>query len=516
MKFRSYHIFAPAKAREESPHGCATMSDAMDVDVDEVVREIDVYLSPALSQQTYLIQYPGQPESDGSSNTSGSVVNPLCVPVSARIKPRHGLVSAEHAVAAPSAPSYYGLPSQPLLRTFESQTIPVTTHLCLGKLIPDPNLAGDSRDALHLIPLSHITQMRPSFGQLGDDGVNDTPDQSGADQQQQQPIGFTRKESDRAAAARKNSYAYKKASQEAEAWIDLTVATTASTASSHATLEAEVFGLETPQAGGDTNHYSVCEKIACPTPQEVIWAEAPHQNETAPDDPAVQYIQTLNYIATGAHGSVAGEGSASQSKTLVANLTTLLQQTGGPVPFSILQGQLVGSHGVGRVPDEALLNALNVCAVLVRGNWCLHSKFLNISPSSISGPGRKLVVPEAPVKLAELQRLRTFLLLLLQDESSIDRVRLLRVYSDEADSDNPAADSLYFTTTPQRILAMLKLVARKNARSDGTDRPRSGWVLKIDDDNGFLQRYLDIVALHESYWDRQRGRFARELEIYRR
>jgi DNA-directed RNA polymerase III subunit RPC5 len=491
------------------------MSDAMEVDDDEVVREIDVYLSPALSQKTYLIQYPGQPESDGSSDASLCAVNPLCVPVSARIKPRHGLLSAEHAVVAPSASSYYGLPSQPLLRTFESQTIPVTTHLCLGKLIPDPNLDYDSRDALHLIPLSHITQMRPSFGQMGDDGVNDTPDQSGADQQHQQPIGFTRKESDRAAAARKNSYAYKKASQEAEAWIYLTVAPTAASASRHATLEADVFGLETPLAES-TNHHSVCEKIACPTPQQVIWAEVPHQKETAPDDPAAQYIQTLNYIGTGAHGSVAGEGSASQSKTLVANLTTLLQQTGGPVPFSILQCQLVGSHGVGRVPDEALLNVLNVCAVLVRGNWCLHSKFLNISPSSSSGPGRKMAVPEAPVNLAEQQRMRTFLLLLLQDEGSIDRVRLLRVYSDGADSDNPAAEAPYFTTTPQRILAMLKLVSKKHARNVGTNRPRSGWVLKIDDDSGFMQQYPDVVALHESYWDRQRGRFARELEIYRR
>ena len=46
-------------------------------------------------------------------------------------------------------------------RTFASHTIPITTHLTLGKVLP---VGGDDDDmALHLVPLTHITQMRPTF-----------------------------------------------------------------------------------------------------------------------------------------------------------------------------------------------------------------------------------------------------------------------------------------------------------------------------------------------------------------
>jgi len=52
---------------------------------DEVVREIVVFLSPELAQQIYLVQYPLQHDD-------------VTTPVSARIKPRHGMLQEDHAI----------------------------------------------------------------------------------------------------------------------------------------------------------------------------------------------------------------------------------------------------------------------------------------------------------------------------------------------------------------------------------------------------------------------------------
>lgn len=480
---------------------------------DELVRVIDVFLSPELSQQLYLLQYPGQHEGSGSADATAAPNNNN-TPVSARIKPRHGMIEAEHSVQAVHNRA---------TRTYQSQTIPVTTHLCLGKLVSavssssaDNYESGDTASsvsnkdntALHLVPLTHITQMRPSFQHLAEDAYNNDADEeenaeNKNDDAKNKPIGFQRKESDRAAAARKSSFAFKKASQEAEAWIDLTVVSSAVTGNKKKNF------FDDDDDDANQKRQAVLEKVVCPDQHQSILeatataAAAAHEDEVR----AFSFVQTLNYLpVTTADGGLSQQmhyynGSESDMKSIVATLTSLLQW-GGPIPFSILRSQFIIGNNIAadsnsNDTDAILLSVLNVCAVLIRGNWCLHSKFFLVATSDRS-------------QQQLLQRVRTFLLLLLQDRGVIHRSRLERVCS---------ATGGPHAVTPDRLLSLLKLVAKKQpafaaAAATITSAVYGGWNLKIADDVAFLERHPDVCSLHESYWDRQRVRFARELKVY--
>lgn len=533
------------KVEEEAEHPISTRMELDDASLaystasiagqDEVVREIDVYLSPELSQQLYLLQYPGQHESSA-----------VATPASARIKPRHGILEAEH-------PAFRNA-----TRTYQSQTIPVTTHLCLGKLMPSPpppaaaaaavtavkcesftvaaataaTTATTENDVLHLIPLTHITQMRPSFQHLiEDDDHNDEEEAAAAPTNDdggdvnKKPIAFQRKESERAAAARKSSYAFKKASQEAEAWIDLTVVPAATAANVFGnnnnpkkTSQLDYsLGPNEKDFKCQTTRNAVWQKIVCPDPLQSIWDDdatlhdannSSSNNNNRDGDSDASYVQSLNYLSSSSSSTdPAGAATVSASsgntgidaKTIVTKLIALLQ-SGGPIPYSVLRGQFVVAAAAAAptsITEESLLSALNVCAVLCRGNWCLHSNFLALSDS--------------------MKQVRTFLLLLFQSKGLIRRSRLLRVYSSSitstdvlrekssSNSDSSRSSRSPIAVTPERLLSLLKLIAKQT---------RDGWVVKIDDDIKFIDQHPVVRALHNTYWERQRTRFARELQVY--
>jgi RPC5 protein len=119
---------------------------------------------------------------------------------------------------------------------------------------------------------------------------------------------------------------------------------------------------------------------------------------------------------------------------------------------------------------------LRDCAVLCRGNWCLLSKFC----------------PDLPDRL---KRLRTFVLLLLEEDGTIHRDRLLATY-----------EQLQDALTPDQIKTVLTMVAK---------RVSGGWVPKIDDDDHFIIDHREVCKTHRAYWQRQQERFAEELRTYR-
>jgi hypothetical protein len=153
----------------------------------------------------------------------------------------------------------------------------------------------------------------------------------------------------------------------------------------------------------------------------------------------------------------------------VTRLTTLMVR-GWPIPFSVIRPHFP------ETTEADLLTALSVSAVMIRGNFCLHSKYL--------------AVPKA------LQRARTFMLYLLQTEGSIQRSRLDAVYEDEP------------KVRTEQLLALLEQLCQRG----GT----RGWTLKIEDDIGFVVGHQDQAALHQQYWNRQVTRFSTELTRYRR
>ena len=339
---------------------------------DEIVREIDVYLSPTMASQLYMMQFPLQHREVG-------------LPDAARIKPAHGMLELDQVI-----PHNTGRDGAFALEhlTHTSHTIPVSTHMALGKMTQD--------GSLHLVPLSHIVQMRPSFAHFDELHDPEEPEQE-EDKMEKKPVLFQKKETERAALARKSSFAYKKASEESESWRMLNVC-----------------GPQTVQYQ-QANASLVCQSPNTPLVSPIILSNDSQQ------DTSSAFVHSLNYLPATVEDVDQIPESSTELTHVCAQLTTLLQR-GWPAPYSVLRDQFP-------VDDQDLLVALSSCAVLVRGNFVLQSRLLPLAPA--------------------LQQARTFILLLLQTLGYVQRVRLEHVYRDDE------------TVTPAVIQMLLEQVARK-------------------------------------------------------
>jgi DNA-directed RNA polymerase-3 subunit RPC5 len=321
--------------------------DQMDVD-DEIVREIDVFISPELSKQVYLMQFPLQH-------------GRMPIADAARIKKQHNMIELEHKI-----PQNIGSDGSFYLqkRKLVSHTIPITTHMALGKVGED--------GALHLIPLNHITQMRPDFSHVDEvdpqSSEVEEPDPN-KKAMEKKPLMFQKKESERAALARKSSYNYKRASEDGEEWAELLVC-----------------GPQSPE-------YRASEKNITSAQQSTTIASV---NE------GKDFVKSLDYLPTriDKYDDEPQDG-ISPLVSVVKRMTAMLHR-GVPVPYSVIRPQFP------KVDDVDLLKCLSSCAVLVRGNFYLQSRLL---PWDI-----------------EIMGARNFILLVFQTMGCAQRVGLEMVY----------------------------------------------------------------------------------------
>jgi DNA-directed RNA polymerase-3 subunit RPC5 len=341
--------------------------DDDDDDEEEIVREIDVFLSPQLSEQLHLVQFPLQRKVFSS-------------PESARMKPRHCKIELDYRTPSDDIGDLGSY--QMSRRTYKSHTIPVSTHMTLGRMVNEPGSKG-----LHLIPLSRITQMRPSFSHIDeattcltatvDDDI--VKREAEASSIERKPLTFQKKESDRAAMARKSTYAYKKASEESEPWNNL-----------------EVYDKDSPEAN------DIMGKVICPSMHDNLMTEIDKNNPEFPS--SEQYASTLNYLPL-SYKINEKEEDADEISSVCAKLVRFLQE-GWPIPFLVLKDRFPES-----IIEETLFQALGSCAFLVRGNFVLHSKLMPLSPS--------------------VAHARTFILFLFQTIDVIHRSRLENVYAND-------------------------------------------------------------------------------------
>lgn len=394
------------------------------VDDDEIVREIDVFLCPETFKQLFLLQYPLQYE----------LVAPT---IAARIKPRHNCLEIDHPL--PNGIERDGKFDM-THRTYQSQPIPIQTHLCIGKMKIDEK----RNSSLHLVPLTHITQMRPSFKHV-DDAYEDPRvrerklEEAEARATEKKPLAFKRKESERAQIARLSSYAYKKQSEESEEWYDLKI-----------------------QENQSTSWHSCMKKIIGTDPTQYVLNE--NCDETS-------YIRSLNYLSTSLPNVVQYCGSDMRS---IASYVATLMRLGCPIPFSLIRLK-IGSD----ILDETLLDAMNSCSVLVRGNFCLQSKFLNLDDA--------------------LKPIRTFILLLLDLEGFVDRSKVSCIFKNNRQ------------LTPEKLLRILEMVSKRNRSKNDN---RRGWIPKIEDDTDFITNHPIVKRQHHEYWKKQKQRFAQQLNAY--
>lgn len=401
--------------------------DNVVADDDYVVRELDVYLSNEFAENLHLVQFPLQQAGASQMPISG-----------ARVKPRHNILQIDQDM--PTLPKRIYKPQEQNFsfmntRTFQSQTIPVETHLCVGKIREDE----EGGHAMYLVPIHHISQMRPTMSHIiGDTVPNDEKGDDDAKEEDKdssaaarKPVVFQRKESERAAMARKSSYAYKKESEIAEEWDLL-----------------EVVEEDSEQSQAMANKVFECKtQHSSPKP--------PPGKTMRGSYPQVDYVESLNYMPPSSSDNMIIHVVPDDQKTVVARLTVLLRQ-GLPIPYSLLRTQLSEE-----VTEDQVFSALSVCAVMVRGNFCLHSRFVSLP--------------------RELQRARTFMLSLLQYKGMIRRQALEKVYQHDS---RVSSDKLH---------VLLKLIAK---------RVPQGWILRIEDDDTLISSHPKQVALHQKYWER--------------
>ena len=459
------------------------MSAVNDDSGDPVVREIDVYISPELASTIALVQYPLRP----STFVVGGKPNTKFRPAAARTKPRHSMLELEYAVPASSGHySYHDVEELHGTRTFASTAVPISTHMALGKL-------DDTGDRLDLIPLHTVLQMRPTFSHI--DAVDPqqvaAAEQKAAEaqaaQQQQaaagtKPLLFKRKESDRAATARRQSFAHLKSEQDAEEWIELQV--------------EDGEGLNNAD-DYEVQKNAVLNRVACKHRSHII-----RLAKTAAGG-NIGYVNSLNYLPvttdlTGSSGAGGGGDMAGGTKLnniiitpenvdqykadLTTRIATLLTSSGGiPVPYPVFRSQYVGqeldpstgrvSHvPEGRLTEEMLIDCLSATAALVRGNFVLKSGLCGLS--------------------AQVAEARDVVLAILNKHGKIRRQSLLKALTE-----TPEGEAMDVAIITEHLInQLLEPIAT---------RGQNAMVLRVPDDETFAVRFPAQAEQHETYWEKR-------------
>eukprot|EP01082_Thalassiosira_pseudonana_P002815 g2519.t1 g2519 contig12:279387-280566(+) len=354
-------------------------------------------------------------------------------------------------------------------RTFTSNAIPPVTHMALAKL-------DRSGARLDVVPMQrNVLQMRPSFRHLHmhDDEEEVTPPVADATAEanegtaatggKQKPIMFQKKETERSVNSRRNSYAYKRASEESEEWIDLDVHgdnRDGKWTPHKKDLMKHIVSsnyLDTIALARSSHGSAFVDNLSEWTPSGGVPSTAAEHATGDADEDMEDVEQPTSTPSIGAAEQATAE--------LAAKLAVLLQNGNGTmIPYRVIRSRFNDA----KVTDEMLTMALSSCAVLVRGNFALMSHLTQFLKASGGGTKR--------VKL--MRELRDSILLLLNMHGMVQRERMIRAYNEKA---NDYGEEYTAIITPDIITFVLETVAKRS--SDNC------WVAKVEDDAGFAGRF---------------------------
>ena len=452
---------------------------------DPIIRNIDVFVSPELSRTLHLLQFPIQP-----ANSPSKVVT--TTPIEAKLRPKHNMLELEYSIPnmALGGGHHHAHHQQGdsihhiKQRTFTSNAIAPVTHMALAKL-------DKTGDRLDVIPLqTNVLQMRPSFKHLHnhDDEENNndasaaqtnsvdkdtTTTNNNNSSNRQKPIMFQKKESERGAIARRNSYANKRASEESEEWIELDIHSTSvrkdmlrkvscTTNHHHHHRGNRIRLAKTVTDGGYVRSLNYMESISS------AFADA---------DMMMQSATTSTANNNDTAGDTINETAVAE---LASKLAVLLQEGNGTmIPYRVLRSNFHPS----KVSDEMLIMALSSCAVLVRGNFALQSNLTQFLKNN-----------------DVMKEMRDLMLLLLNMHGSISRERLIRAYESKASTKDE-----YKVIDADMITFVLETIAKL---SNGY------WVSKVEDDVVFAARFPQLASYHAAYWMKKKEMLRDLVELY--
>ena len=462
-----------------------------DDDNDPIVRSIDVFISPELSNTLRLLQFPIEPANRQSDMSQ--------TPTEAKFKPKHNMLEMQYEIPNSTYGGHRKLPVKMCLnqRTYTSNSINPVTHMALGKL----NSTGTRLD---VVPIQKsVLQMRPSFAHLHEDEeddpntTNSAADESKLDNSKssgrQRPIMFAKKETERTANARKNSYAYKKQSEESEEWIPLEVHGTEGKWSSQTKealnkIKCKDTGNElklSNDVDGDEGYVKSLNYLDAYSGEAFV----EDLSDWKPSNNASAEADGMEMEADGTASSDVASATEQATAELAAKLAILLQTGNGTmIPYRVIRSRF----NVKNVSNELLTMALSSCAILVRGNFALKSTLAKFIDTAAEGGGEK--------RKKLIRELRDLILLLLNVHGLIQRERLVKVYAVKSETTEG-----YDLIDGDMITFILKTVARKDIDC---------WVAKVDDDEEFGSNFPEVAACHALYWMKKKELLNELVELY--
>lgn len=436
---------------------------------DEIIREIDIFISPELAASMHLVQFPLQPASHTVNALHKKSIRPPPppIPASAQIRPQHSLLELMYDIPSSSFASQRQIPEVLNLkqRTLSSQNIPLVTHMAMG-------LFDSTGNKIDLVPLHRVMQMRPNFKHVdalfddGEDEVAKLEEQKKKDSASK-PIMFKRPENERAVMAKRSSYAFKKANEDGEEWIELDVhgpgslerkAVMKKAYCSRAARDKSLRFMKAGQAGGNGGYVRSLNYLPTSVAADAV------------EDFVISEEMNVNDVNVDENGNVT---VPNWMKDLSAKVATLLQgRQGVPISYPVVRSRFNSS-----ISDYALIQALSATSVLVRGNFVLKSNFM-----ALSGP---------------VVKTRDVILLLMIKYGVIQRELLVKAY------EKCGEDSIVITRDV--INSLLTLLARKTL---------NGMEMKLDDDPTFEIEFTEVARLHDLYWEKKKTELGMYINLY--
>ncbi|XP_029834882.3 DNA-directed RNA polymerase III subunit RPC5 [Ixodes scapularis] len=443
-----------------------------DSDNDEVVQELDVYISKALADRLYLLQYPLRP-----ANLSYDEEHCL----DARVKPKQHKVELEFALNTHD-PSYDHVRGEQFAANantgsdqgkepfFQSNTMDKQILTSTRAVTSAENYAvGLLRPGeLHLSPLHCIVQMKPSFSYLDQSDVRNkvgetatAEEEEDADEPQAVQVRFAGAETERSKRARERSFHFLQQQQDNEPWTKINFHPFGSEMSS-----VERAMLLCPQMDRDVSDLPG-------TPQdyfrrlviEDIVAESKPSSESTSTTPAT----VINHERR--EQSMHGLRDLPLQDQIKAILTSAKV-----VDFSKLMSVLPS-----RSDATSVVRFLQQVALLVQGCWVVKSDVLYPKDSFSAVTG---------VPAETMCRARDYLMWLYTQSRHVvqskfaDTVRL------------PSED----------VKTLLSEMGRLTP---------SGWEFLLSPDKEFVTRFPDVVQRQQMLWDAKQQFLSKSFKLSR-
>jgi len=425
---------------------------------DEILREIDVYISndpDASTSLLHLVQFPQTPSNISNkhpmfkfskNHKNDSIKHTMAmIPDEARIKPKHAMLELDYSFDPAGASRHSAVPSRK--QTYKSNVIPSQTHLAIGRW-------SDDGASVHLTPLYRTIQVRPSFQHFNDriNCVSEHPSANDADEEKRndktaRPLQFKKKESEKAIAARKSSYAFKRESEESEEWDTLNV---------HGTGSEEC----------------AAKRKDCVCPPHKMMKEL-NLNGRVYKNAATSgssYIQSLGYLPDHVPAVQNDWAKNEDPNSLVTTVTKILLK-GYPIPITMLQKKF---EPVGGVDSDDLLTACCAAGVLIRGNFLIKSSLCG----ALSG---------------NMKDARDVLLLLMCKYGAVRRSQLTNLLKTKL---NVSKEELNYVL--QKFATQRTTEGRGTISVSGANN--GYWEMKIEDFAEFSNEYPEVSQKFDDFW----------------